>query len=313
LAITDTTTSKPAKRAISGARLRDIRETLMRWFITANGALAMVIVLLILAFLLRNGLPVFKSVSLKDFVLGRSWYPLSGEFGILPLIYSSLLVTGVAIIIALPLGVACAVYMAEIAPLRVREALKPTVEALAGIPSIVVGFIGLVVVAPAMQNWLHLDTGLTALTGAIMLAFMALPTIISISEDAIVAVPRDYRNASLALGATEWQTISQILVPAAKSGITAAVMLGIGRAIGETMAVLMVTGNAVPQNLGILGLKTALLSPVRTLTATIAAEMGETVQGSPHFFSLFAIGLTLFAITFVVNLIADISLRRSQR
>ena len=311
MASINVTTSK-VKR-IAGARLRDIRETLMRWLITANGALAMVIVLLILAFLLRNGLPVFKSVSPGSFLLGRSWYPLSGEFGILPLIYSSLLVTGVAVLIALPLGVACAVYMAEIAPLRVREALKPTVEALAGIPSIVIGFIGLVVVAPAIQNWLHLDTGLTALTGAIMLAFMALPTIISISEDAIVAVPRDYKNASLALGATEWQTISQVLVPAAKSGITAAVMLGIGRAIGETMAVLMVTGNAVPQNLGILGLKTALLAPVRTLTATIAAEMGETVQGSPHFYSLFAIGLTLFAITFVVNLIADISLRRVKR
>jgi phosphate transport system permease protein len=306
-------TTRPVRRPIRGARLRDIRENLVRRIITGIGALAMIIVLLILAFLLWNGLPVFRSVSLRDFLLGRSWYPLSGEFGILPLIYSSLLVTGVAVIIALPVGVACAVYMAEIAPVRVREALKPTVEALAGIPSIVIGFIGLVVVAPAIQNWLHLDTGLTALTGAIMLAFMALPTIISISEDAIVAVPRDYKNASLALGATEWQTISQVLVPAAKSGITAAVMLGIGRAIGETMAVLMVTGNAVPQNLGVLGLKTALLAPVRTLTATIAAEMGETVQASPHFYSLFAIGLTLFAITFIVNLIADISLRRPRR
>ena len=295
-------TAKPAPRS----RLRAIKERLIEVFITANGALAMVIVGLILVLLLKEGLPVFKTASPAKFVFGREWYPLSEIFGILPLILASLLVTGVAIAIALPLGVACAIYIAEIAPVRVREVLKPTIEVLAGIPSIVLGFIGYMVVAPWIQHALRLDTGLTALTGGIMLAFMALPTIISISEDAIVAVPKEYRDASLALGATHWQTISRALVPAAKSGITAAVMLGIGRAIGETMAVLMVTGNAAI-------MPPKLLGPVRTLTATIASEMGEAAQGSSHYYSLFAIGLVLFAITFAINLAADIALRRSKQ
>jgi phosphate transport system permease protein len=285
---------------------RAAKELLMRIFVALNGAVAVVAVILIMVFLLRDGLPTFRYVSLEGFLLGRQWYPLDEIFGILPIILGSLLVTAVAIAIALPLGVACAVYIAEVAPPSLREILKPTVEVLAGIPSIVIGFIGLVLLAPLIQSLLNLNTGLTALTGAIMLAFMAAPTIISISEDAIVAVPREYRDASLALGATRWQTISKVLVPAARSGITAAVMLGIGRAIGETMAVLMVTGNAA-------SLPPALLDPVRTLTATIASEMGETVQGSPHYHALFAVGLVLFAITFVINLTADIALRRTRR
>ena len=277
----------------------------MEKLVTLNGALAIIIVVLIFAFLLRYGLPIFRSVSLGGFLFGRDWYPLSDRFGILPLILGSLLVTLGAVIIAVPVGIAAAVYLAEIAPPRVREVLKPTVEVLAGIPSVVIGFIGMLIIAPWVKSAFDLPTGLTALTGVIMLAFMALPTIISISEDAIVAVPRDYGQGALALGAMPWQAIFGVTVPAAGSGIIAAVMLGIGRAIGETMTVLMVTGNAAL-------IPTSFLQPVRTMTATIAAEMGEVAQGTPHYYSLFAIGLVLFGMTFVINLIADLALQRSR-
>lgn len=272
--------------------------------IIGSGIATIVFVVLVLALLLRDGLPVFRYTSLPKFLFGRDWLPLSGVFGILPLILGSLLVTAGAVVIAVPLGVAVAVYIAEVAPPRVKEFLKPIVETLAAIPSVVIGFIGLLVLAPVVRQVFHLPTGLTAFTGSVMLALMALPTITSIAEDAITAVPRDYRAASLALGATRWQTIRMAVVPAARSGIFAGAMLGIGRVIGETMAVLMVTGNAAV-------VPTTIFEPVRTMTATIAAEMGETVQYSPHYFALFAIGLVLFVITFAINLLADLALRRS--
>ncbi|MBP6963609.1 MAG: phosphate ABC transporter permease subunit PstC [Armatimonadetes bacterium] len=286
--------------------LARIREWAMERIILLCGAMTITIVVLIFAFLLRDGLPTFRHVTVPDFLLGRDWYPLSDKFQILPLILGSLLVTAGAILIAVPIGIASAVYLAEVAPLRVREVLKPTVEVLAGIPSVVIGFIGMVVLGPYIKSIFDLPTGLTALTGSVMLAFMAMPTIISISEDAIVAVPRDYGAGALALGATPWQAISGVTVPAAKSGIIAAVMLGIGRAIGETMTVLMVTGNAavIPHS---------FLQPVRTMTATIAAEMGEVAQGTPHYYSLFAIGIVLFGMTFLINLTADLALQRSGR
>jgi len=286
-------------------RWRRLTERVIEKIVALNGALAIIFVLLIMAFLLRDGLPVFRSVSVSEFLFGRDWYPLSDRFQALPLILGTVAVTLGAIVIALPIGVAAAVYLAEIAPVRVREILKPTVEVLAGIPSVVIGFIGMVILAPWLKGVFDLPTGMTALTGSIMLAFMAMPTIISISEDAIVAVPRDYGSGALALGATSWQAIAGVTVPAAKSGIIAAVMLGIGRAIGETMTVLMVTGNAavIPHS---------LLQPVRTMTATIAAEMGEVAQGTPHYFSLFAIGLVLFLMTFAINLIADLALQRTR-
>lgn len=292
---------KTARRGIAG-----IREWAMEKLVLVCGGTTVIIVLLICAFLLRDGLPTFRYVSVRDFLFGRDWYPLSDQFQILPLILGSLLVTVGAILIAVPIGIAAAVYLAEIAPVRVREILKPTVEVLAGIPSVVIGFIGMVVLAPYIKSIFDLPTGLTALTGSVMLAFMAMPTIISISEDAIVAVPRDYGAGALALGATPWQSISGVIVPAAKSGIIAAVMLGIGRAIGETMTVLMVTGNAAV-------IPTSFLQPVRTMTATIAAEMGEVAQGTPHYYSLFAIGLVLFAMTFLINLVADLALQRTGR
>lgn len=276
----------------------------MERLVFACGGTTIVVVLLISAFLLRDGLPVFKSVSLGAFLFGREWYPLSDQFHTLPLILGSLAVTAGAIGIAVPIGVAAAVYLAEVAPPRVREVLKPTVEVLAGIPSVVIGFIGMVVLAPFIKDLFGLPTGLTALTGSVMLAFMAMPTIISISEDAIVAVPREYREGALALGATRWEAISRVTVPAARSGIIAAVMLGIGRAIGETMTVLMVTGNAAV-------IPNTLLQPVRTMTATIAAEMGEVAHGTPHYHSLFAVGLLLFLMTFAINLAADLALQRT--
>jgi len=288
------------------ARLRRFYEPAVEKLVTLNGALAIIIVALIFAFLLRDGLPVFRSVSVRDFLFGRDWYPLSDKFQALPLILGSLLVTAGAVIIAVPIGIASAIYLAEIAPVRVREILKPTVEVLAGVPSVVIGFIGMVVLAPWIKAIFGLSTGLTALTGSVMLAFMALPTIISISEDAIVAVPRDYNAGALALGATSWQSISGVVVPAARSGIIAAVMLGIGRAIGETMTVLMVTGNAAV-------IPSTFMEPVRTMTATIAAEMGEVAQGTPHYHALFAVGLLLFTMTFMINLTADLALRKTRQ
>jgi phosphate transport system permease protein len=257
------------------------------------------LVLLIFVFLLREGLPVLVEVPLRNF-LDVHWYPTFGFFGLLPLILGSLLVTVTAIVIALPLGVATAVFVREVAPNWAREILKPLIEVLAGIPSVVLGFFGMTLVAPLVRETLGAPTGLTALTGALILAYMALPTIISVAEDALDAVPKSYRDGGLAMGATQWQTIWRVVVPAARSGIVTAVMLGMGRAIGETMAVMMVTGNAarMPVELD------AILRPVRTMTATIAAEMGEVAQGSVHYHALFAIGIVLFLVTFLINLTA---------
>jgi phosphate transport system permease protein len=212
----------------------------------------------------------------------------------------SLIITLGAAAIALPLGLATAIFIAEIAPAWAREILKPFVEVLAGIPSVVIGFIGMLVLAPTVRVTLGIPTGLTAFTGVLLLAWMALPTIVSVAEDVLDAVPKTYRDAGLALGLTHWQTIWRIILPAGRSGILTALMLGVGRAIGETMTVMMVTGNAarIP-----LGLKDFFM-PVRTMTATIAAEMGEVAQGSTHYHVLFAVGLTLFVITFIINLAA---------
>jgi phosphate transport system permease protein len=241
-------------------------------------------------------------VTLWSFLTGASWYPTaepSPQFGILALILGSLVVTVGSILVALPVGLAGAVYLSEVAHPATRALLKPTIEVLAGIPSVVFGFFGLVVVVPFLQRLFDLSVGETALAGILMLAIMALPTIVTVSEDALAAVPGSYREASLALGATQWQTIVRVTVPAALSGITAATMLGVGRAVGETMTVLMVTGNAAQ-------LPKSLLMPVRTLTATIAAELGEAPQGGEHYRTLFAIGIVLFLITFVINLVADL-------
>lgn len=289
-------------------RTRKIIEFIIEKIILLSGITSIVIVLLIFIFLLKEGLSLFSTVSINDFLLGRNWYPISRppQFGILPLIIGSFLVTLGAAVLSIPLGIGSALYIAEIAPTHTREILKAGVELMAAIPSVVIGFIGMVTLGPLIKSIFHLPTGLTALTGSITLAFMAMPTIVSIGEDAITAVPRQYREAAYAMGATRWQTTWRIVAHAAKPGMIAALMLGIGRVIGETMAVMMVTGNAalIPQS---------ILQPVRTLTATIAAEMGETAQGSSHYAALFAIGIVLFIITFLINGIADIYLHQNRK
>jgi phosphate transport system permease protein len=272
------------------------------------GLSSIAFVLLIFAFLLREGVPVFFQVTPGN-LFGVRWYPTFDLFGTLPLILGSILVTVTAIVIALPLGVSTAVFVREIAPRWTREILKPLIEVLAGIPSVVLGFFGMTVVAPLVRQALGAPTGLTAFSGALILAYMALPTIISVAEDALDAVPKSYRDAGLAMGATQWQTIWRVVVPAARSGIVTAVMLGVGRAIGETMAVMLVTGNAarLPITLD------SLFRPVRTMTATVAAEMGEVAHGSVHYRALFGIGILLFVITFAINLAAASTIFQKRR
>ncbi len=276
--------------------------------IRASGLTAIVFVFLIFAFLLREGLPAFTEVPLSN-LLSMRWYPNESYFGILPLLFGSLVVTIGAAMIAMPIGLLTAVFIAEIAPRWLREILKPMIEVVAGIPSVVLGFFGVVVLSSVVRQTLNLPTGLTAFTGAVILAYMALPTIVSVAEDALDAVPRSYRDAALALGATKWQTIWMVTVKAGRSGILTAMMLGVGRAIGETMAVLMVTGNAARIGLDV----NSFFMPVRTMTATIAAEMGEVAQGSTHFHVLFAVGIVLFVITFLVNLAASFAIFRQSK
>lgn len=286
----------------------NIREAVIENLIRIAGVSVIVIIALIFFFLVREGAPTFTEIPLKDLFSAR-WYPIEGLYGLFPLIAGSLLVTVGAVVIAVPLGLATAVYLGEIAPPWQREILKPFVEVLAGIPSIVLGFLGWVALAPIIQN-MGAPSGLTAFSGSLILAYMALPTIISITEDALYAVPKEYRDGALAIGATQWQTIWRVVLPAARSGIVIAVMLGIGRAIGETMAVMLVTGNAA--NIPEFG-ASAFFQPVRTMTATIAAEMGEVAQGSLHYSVLFGIGIVLFVITFIINLFASRFVGKRQR
>lgn len=260
------------------------------------GSSSIFFVMMIFFFLMREGIPALQDVSLGK-LFSKRWYPIEDMFGILPLISGSLIVTITAMVIALPFGIGTAIYIGEIAPHGVKEILKPLVEVLAGIPSVVLGFIGILVLSPMLRTGLNLPTGLTALTGAILLALISIPTIVSIAEDALYAVPTSYREAAYALGATQWQIIWHIVLPAARSGILNAVMLGVGRSLGETMAVMMVTGNA-PTLFS--GLK-AFISPVRTMTATIASEMGEVATGSAHYRVLFFIGVILFFFSLIIN------------
>lgn len=289
-------------------KVRKFKELLIEKLIFLSGLLAIVFVLLIFLFLLKEGLALFKIISPFQFLLGKNWYPISDppQLGILPLILGSLLVTLGAAVISIPIGVASAVYIAEVAPAKIKEFLKIGIEMLAAIPSVVLGFIGMITLVPFVKNVFNLPTGLTAVSGAIMLAFMAMPTIVSIAEDALHSVPKTYKEGALALGATHWQAIYRVVLPAASRGVMAAVMLGIGRVFGETMAVMMITGNAAV-------MPKSIFAPVRTLTATIAAEMGEAVGGSEHYFALFAIGIVLFVISFAINMTADLFIRGSKQ
>jgi len=293
------------------ARAARAWEWLIERAIQAAGAAAIIFVVLIFVFLLRDALPAVRDTAIGGLLAGKTWLPTAEppKFGLLPLILGSLYVTVGALIISVPLGVACAAFISEVAPAWLRETLKPTVEMLATIPSVVFGFLGLLLVGPWLAERLGLPVGLFAALGSVMLALMAMPTIVSVSEDAIRSVPTALRRNSLALGATQWQTIWRVVLPAARTGIVAAVLLGLGRAIGETMTVLMVTGNAAVIPHGVEG----FLRPVRTMTATIAAEMGETAHGTSHYHALFAIGLLLFVITFLTNTVAHMAVRRSSR
>ncbi len=269
---------------------------------------AVITIFFILAFLLFDAYPVFFEIGIREFLTGIIWNPtgVPPAYGIYALIVDTLLVTILAMAISIPLGVGSAIYLAEIAPSRVKAILKPAVELLAGIPSVVFGFFGLIVLTDWIRVNFAVPSGETWLAGSILLGVMALPTIISVSEDAISSAPREYREASFALGATHWQTISRVVTPAALSGITAAIILGIGRAVGETMAVLMVTGNAavIPSPIW------NVLSPVRTLTGTLGIEMGEVPIGSTHYHALFGIAVVLLVITLAINLLATILLAR---
>ncbi len=284
------------KRPHRPKNIISLGERLITLLIQTAGYLSILFVSLICLFLLKEGMPALFDVPVTS-LLGQIWYPIEGHFGILPLLLGSLMITVAAVAIALPFGVAAAVFMSEVAPGWVSEFLKPLVEILAGFPSVVLGFIGILVLSPALRESLNLPTGLTAFTGALLLGWAAIPTIVSVSEDALHSVPRSYREASLALGATHWQTIWGVTLPAARSGVLTGIMLGIGRVIGETMTVMMVTGNApvLPNSLD------AIFKPVRTLTATIASEMGEVANGSTHYQVLFFIGIILFAFSLIVN------------
>jgi phosphate transport system permease protein len=264
-------------------------------------ALASIITLsLIVLFLFMEGLPIFSKVSVSDFIFGKYWYPTDDapDFGIFPLIVASLAVTAVASAISIPLGVMTALYLAEVASARLREWVKPVVELLAALPSVVIGFFGMVVVAPFLQEMFNLATGLNLFNAALMLGFMSIPTICSISEDAIFSVPTELKEASMALGATHWETIWRVIIPASISGISTAVILGMSRAIGETMVVLMVAGGAgmIP---------TSLFDPVRPMPASIAAEMAEAPFRGDHYYALFATGIVLFVFSLLFNLVAD--------
>jgi phosphate transport system permease protein len=274
-------------------------EFLIERIIQVTGISAVVLVLMIFIFLIREGVPTFFEVDFQKLFDSR-WYPTEQRFGLAPLIFGSLIITFGAALISLPLGLATAIFIAEIAPSWVRDILKPFIEVLAGIPSVVIGFIGMLVFAPIIRETTGIATGLTAFTGILLLAWMALPTVVSVAEDVLDTVPKTYRDAGLALGMTRWQVIWRIILPAGRTGILTALMLGVGRAIGETMTVMMVTGNAARIPTSILD----IFKPVRTMTATIAAEMGEVAHGSTHYHVLFAVGLTLFVITFLVNLAA---------
>ncbi len=281
----------------------DKTEPVVEWIIRLCGWSAILFVFAIFFFVFREGAPILlEGLDLKEFFTSPNWRPTSDvrpQYGILALIVGTASVTILAMTIAVPLGLGAAVYVSEFAGPRAKEVLKVVIELLAAIPSVVWGFVGYMVIGPIIIQFTGAPVGINILNGGIILALMSVPIIVSVSEDSLRAVPDSFREASMALGASRWEVVYRVLFPAAKSGLLAAVLLGVGRAIGETMAVLMATGHAVQ-------IPGSLLDPVRTLTATIAAELGETVEGDAHYQVLFTIGIVLFAIAFIVNLTADL-------
>lgn len=279
-----------------------------RWAATAAAGALVAVVVLILAFMTRESLPLLGKVNLWRFVSGRHWYPVSSppSFEILPFIVSSALVTFFALLFAVPVGLAAAMYLAEMATVRVRLVIRPLFELLAGIPSIIYGLVGLLVLSPLVRTGFGLPSGLTGLTAAILLAVMVLPTIISLSNESLRAVPRDYRDASLALGATQWQTLTRVTLPAAASGVKAALMLAAARALGETMLVLMVAGGRV-------SVPTGIAQPMRTMTATLATEVNNAAYGSDHYRALFGLGLMLLLVTLFLSILAERQAQNARR
>lgn len=284
------------------------KERLIHSIFFINGLLVIFVLLGIFALLAFTSIPAFKEIRIAEFLFSQNWNPTSyvkPSYGIVSMLVSTFMVTLGALLIAIPLGIGTAAYLSDIASQRVREIAKPVIEILAGIPSVVIGFLGIVLVGPFIAKIFGLHNGLNALNGSVLLAVMALPTIISLSEDALKSVPESYQHASLALGATHWQTLIKVKIPAALSGIIAASMLGMGRAIGETMTVLMATGCAP-------AMPKSFLDSVCTMTSTIAIELGEVPYNTTHYYALFGVGLTLFLITFAVNMVSDIILHKQQ-
>lgn len=279
---------------------RHKKEVIIRRFFFMTACISVLVLSLICLFLFMEGIPIFKKVSVFQFIFGNYWYPTADppDFGIFPLLVASLLVTVLSASLAIPLGVMTAIYLAEIAAPRVRSVVKPIVELLAALPSVVIGFFGMVIVAPFLQDTFDLITGLNMFNASVMLAFMSVPTICSISEDAIYSVPTELKEASLALGATQWETIMRVILPASLPGISTAIILGMSRAIGETMVVLMVAGGAAM-------IPSSIFDPVRPMPASIAAEMAEAPFRGDHYYALFATGIILFIFTLIFNLVAN--------
>ena len=281
----------------------------MSRFFLSSGVITLLVVGGIFCLLVLESLPILQSISIRHLLFGTVWNPTGfheAQYGIVPLVLSTLMTTIGAMFITIPFGLGCAAYLAVLASDRTREILKPFVELLASVPSVVIGFLGIVATGPIIASLSGKPNGLNALNGSLLLSLMALPTVVTLSEDALSAVPKSYCDASLALGAKRWQTLVKTMLPAAFSGVTASVMLGMGRAIGETMTVLMATGNAT-------ALPHGFLDSVRTMTATIAIELGEAPFDTVHYHALFAIGLVLFVMTFLINLASDLILHRYQK
>jgi len=283
---------------------RRLNENIVKGLLLVFAFFSIIIIFLIILFLFREGLEAFSFTNIFDFLTGTRWVPRDGVYWAAPFIISSLFVTTGAILIAVPIGLLTAIFMAEIAPGPAREIIKPAIELLAGIPSVIYGLFGLIIIVKYIRITLDVPSGETILAGSVILSIMILPTIISISEDAIRQVPRAYKEGSLALGATHWETIRNILVPSAGSGIMASIILGVGRAIGETMAVVLVVGTVEK-------IPTSLFDAGAPITSTILLEMGEAAVGSAHYHSIFALGIFLFLMVMALNFISNYWLGRS--
>ena len=280
--------------------MKDLKEKLYERLFFTIALSALSVLALITVFIFIKGIPIIAKVGIINFVFGMKWAPSTGDFGVFPMIVGSISVTLGAAILGVPIAICCSIFLAEFAPVSLRNIFRPAIQMLAGIPSVVYGFWGVIFIVPAIRNHLG-GPGLSILAGSIILAIMILPTIISISEVSLLALPRHYKEGALALGLTHWQTIYSLLLPAAKSGIVAAVVLGVGRAIGETMAVIMVLGNAV-------AIPESILDPVRTLTTNIGIEMGYA--SGEHQQALFATGIVLFFIIMILNAAAQYVTRK---